>query len=200
MSSDPSRPRRASRAAAPLALAAVTLTLAVAAGPALAQAPRLPTVPSLDPARYAGTWHEIARLPNRFQAQCAAEVTATYAPRPDGTIGVTNRCRTANGALDEAEGVAEPQDGTNAKLKVTFLPSWLRWLPVGRGDYWVIDLDPDYRWVMVGEPKREFLWVLAREKALPADTLETLLGRAREAGFPVDRVVTGPQKPPAKAD
>ena len=64
----------------------------------------------------------------------------------------------------------------------------------------MIDLDPDYRWVMVGEPKREYLWVLAREKTLPADTLELLLGRAREAGFPVGSVVTSAQTPPAKAD
>lgn len=183
------------RPAAALAAAA----LLAAAAPASAQ-PRLLTVPSVDVPRYAGTWHEIARLPNRFQAQCVGEVTATYVPRDDGTIGVTNRCRTAAGTLDEAEGVAEPQDGTNAKLKVTFLPAWLRWLPIGRGDYWVIDLDPDYRWVMVGEPKREFLWVLARQPTLPADTLERLLGRAREAGFPTERVVASTRTPPAKAD
>lgn len=192
MSTIPPRSRRA-------AGIAVAFALAVATASAWAQQ-RLLTVPSVDVQRYAGTWHEIVRLPNRFQTQCASEVTATYAPRADGAIDVTNRCRTANGALDEVEGIAMPQDGTNAKLKVTFLPSWLRWLPVGRGDYWVIDLDPDYRWVMVGEPKREFLWILAREPMLPADTLELLLGRAREAGFPTDKVVASAQKPPVKAD
>ncbi|MFM1991015.1 MAG: hypothetical protein RJA99_3972 [Pseudomonadota bacterium] len=194
MSHTPPRSRRT-----PVASALVASALAAATAPLAAQ-PSLPTVPSVDVQRYAGTWHEIARLPNRFQAHCAGEVTATYAPRADGAIAVTNRCRTASGALDEAEGVAMPQDGTNAKLSVTFLPSWLRWLPVGRGDYWVIDLDPDYRWVMVGEPKREYLWVLAREPVLPAATLERLLGRAKEAGFPTDRVVGSAPKPPAKAD
>jgi len=35
------------------------------------------TVPSVDLARYAGRWYEIARLPNSFQKKCAGGVTAT---------------------------------------------------------------------------------------------------------------------------
>jgi apolipoprotein D and lipocalin family protein len=182
-------PRRVAKAAA------LALTLAATA-PLATALDRLLTVLSVDLQRYAGTWHEIARLPNRFQAQCAAEVTATYTPRDDGTVGVVNRCRTKAGTLDAAEGLARPQDDTNTKLTVSFLPSALRWLPFGRGDYWVIALDPEYRWVMVGEPRREFLWVLAREPVMPQDTLESLLGQAREAGFPVERVMLSAQRPP----
>ena len=177
------------------AAAALALALATTAAHA-AELDRLLTVPSVDLQRYAGTWHEIARLPNRFQAQCASEVTASYTPRDDGAVDVVNRCRTPAGTLDEAAGLARPQDDTNAKLTVSFLPPALRWLPFGRGDYWVIALDPAYRWVMVGEPRRAFLWVLAREPVMPQDTIESLLGRAREAGFPVERVTLSAQRPP----
>jgi apolipoprotein D and lipocalin family protein len=197
----PARPRApVAPAAAPVqprrvaAAAALALTLAATA-PLAAELDRLLTVPSVDLQRYAGTWHEIARLPNRFQAQCASEVTATYTPRDDGAVDVVNRCRTQSGTLDAAEGLARPRDETNTKLTVSFLPAALRWLPFGRGDYWVIALDPAYRWVMVGEPRREFLWVLAREPVMPQDTLESLLGRAREAGFPVERVTLSAQRP-----
>jgi apolipoprotein D and lipocalin family protein len=158
--------------------------------------PRLLAVPSVDPQRYAGTWYEIARLPNRFQAHCTGEVVATYTPRPDGAIAVVNRCRTGDGDWDVAPGLAQPLDGSNARLRVSFLPAGLRWLPFGRGDYWVLELDPDYRWAMIGEPGRDFLWVLSRQPVLPQDTLESLLGRAREMGFAVDRVRLTPQKPP----
>jgi apolipoprotein D and lipocalin family protein len=188
------RPTRSS-AGAQLAAAIVA---AVACAGSIAQQ-RLLTVPQVDLKRYAGTWHEIARLPNEFQKQCAAEVTATYTPNDDGTVGVVNRCRTAAGDWDVAEGVATPQDATNAKLKVSFLPAAIRWLPFGRGDYWVIELDPDYRWVMVGEPQRKYLWVLSRDPLLPQDALESMLGRAREAGFPVDRIKLSAQKPPGAA-
>jgi apolipoprotein D and lipocalin family protein len=187
----------------PHAIAAAALATALAAlvptSPVAAQQ-RLLTVPEVDLKRYAGTWHEIARLPNRFQQQCVAEVSAVYTLLENGTVAVVNRCRTAetgDAAWDQAEGVARSVDPSNAKLKVSFLPPALRWLPIGWGDYWVLELDPDYRWVLVGEPSREYLWILSRTPMLPQDTLEGMLGRAREMGFPVDKVKLSPQKPPA---
>jgi apolipoprotein D and lipocalin family protein len=173
-------------------LAAVLLASSLAA-PALAQ-PRLLPVPQVDPQRYAGTWYEVARLPNRFQSQCVADVVARYAPRPDGTIDVTNRCRTGSGEIDEADGLATPMDATNAKLKVSFLPAALRWLPFFRGDYWVLALDADYRWAMVGAPSRAYLWILSREPRLREGELELLIGQAREMGFPADAIVRTPHR------
>jgi apolipoprotein D and lipocalin family protein len=176
--------------------------LLASAGPAAAQQ-RLVTVPKVDLERYAGTWHEVARLPNRFQAQCLAEVTAHYTPRGDGTVAVVNRCRTTPEgdsvpAWDVAEGVARPVDPSNAKLQVSFLPALLRWLPVGWGDYWVLELDPEYRWALVGEPGLRYLWVLSRSPVLQQDVLQGVLGRARQMGFPVDKVVLSAQNPPAR--
>lgn len=187
----PRTPRPPSLALAALAAAALALLVA----PVIAQQ-RLLTVPMVDLQRYAGEWYEIARLPNRFQEQCAGEVTATYTPTDDGAVRVLNRCRTEQGGWDVVEGVARPVDDSNAKLKVNFLPSPIRWLPFTSGDYWVLELDPDYRWALVGEPTRRNLWVLSRQPVLAEDALEGLLGRAREMGFPVDRVKLTPQKPP----
>ena len=74
--------------------------------------------------RYAGTWYEIARLPNRFQRVCASDVTATYAPRPDGRIAVTNRCRESDGDVREATGVARRVKGQPPSvLEVRFAPA-----------------------------------------------------------------------------
>ena len=178
----------------------VALAALVPAAPSAAQA-QLLTVPEVDLKRYAGTWYELARLPNRFQKHCIAEVSAVYTPLEDGRIAVVNRCRTSSegeATWDVADGIARSVDPSNTKLKVSFLPAALRWLPIGWGDYWVLELDPEYRWALVGEPSRQYLWVLSRTPALPPGTLDGILGRAREMGFPVDKIERSPQQPAAQ--
>jgi apolipoprotein D and lipocalin family protein len=118
----------------------------------------LQVVPSVDLARYAGRWYEIARFPNRFQRIALHNTTATYTLRPDGKVTVLNECRTSEGRLKSAKGTARVANakGPNTKLKVTFF--W----PFS-GNYWIMDLDPEYRWVVVGEPGRDYRWILSRE-------------------------------------
>lgn len=171
-------------------LLAVGFAAQAAAPPA--SAPALPsTVARVDTARYAGTWYEIARVPNTFQRQCAGDVSATYAMRGDGSLAVLNRCRRADGSVDEARGIARPQGGdrSGARLEVSFLPAWLQWLPLGWGDYWIVALDPEYRVAAVSDRKREYLWVLAREPQIEAERYETLLAQLRAEGFAVERLV-----------
>ena len=112
------------------------------------------TVDAVDLDRYVGLWHEIARIPNRFQKQCARGTTAEYTLRGDGRIRVVNRCVKGDGGTDEAEGVAKVVAGANnSKLKVSFV-SFLGWRPFW-GDYWVIGLDEDYQWAVIGTPDRK---------------------------------------------
>jgi apolipoprotein D and lipocalin family protein len=139
---------------------------------------------AVDLPRYLGTWYQVALYPNKFQAQCARDTTASYRAMPDGSLEVTNACRMANGELTQAVGQARfaepaaqpvPTGGASsaatealraAKLEVRFAPKWLAWLPWVWGDYWVIDVASDYRFAVVSEPKRQFLWVLSRSSAL----------------------------------
>jgi len=179
--------------AQPAFLAAVALVAFAATWPVRAQTP-LPTVAKVDLERYLGRWYEIARLPNRFQAQCAGDVVATYSPLSATTVKVVNSCRTASGEEDVADGVARVRDlATNAKLEVRFLPLALAWLPFAWGDYWILDLAPDYSHALVGTPSREYLWILAREPAMDDARLRALLDRARVLGFDDTKVVRTPQ-------
>lgn len=131
----------------------------------------LTTVPHVDLQRYVGRWHEVAKIPNRFQKQCARGTTAEYTLREDGRITVLNSCVQADGRPDQAEGLARVVDtATGAKLQVSFV-SFLGWRPFW-GDYWVIGLDPDYRWAVVGTPNRKYGWVLARTPQLDAAAME----------------------------
>ncbi len=147
------------------------------------------TVPSVDLDRYAGDWFEIARFPNRFQKKCVGDVKASYARRPDGRIDVTNSCRTAEGGTAVAKGVARVEDSaTRARLKVRFAPSVLSFLPFVWGDYWIIGLDDDYRWAVVGSPDRNYLWILSRTRELDETTFQQAVGRARANGFDVAKL------------
>lgn len=153
----------------------------------------LPVVAPVDVQRYAGTWYEQARLPNFFQRMCKGQVAATYTPLPDGRIRVLNRCAQADGSTVQATGVArtvavagKPGAG---RLEVSFVPAWLRWIPLVWGDYWVMQLDDAYQVSLVGTPDRKYLWVLSREAQLDEARLQAALGFAQASGFDVGAVV-----------
>jgi lipocalin/uncharacterized protein YbjT (DUF2867 family)/ligand-binding SRPBCC domain-containing protein len=185
------RHRGARRWAAAAALAAAVTLLPAGAH---AQKPTpVRTVPFVDLDRYLGVWFEIARLPNRFQRECVGDVRATYVRRPDGLLDVVNRCRTAEGEI-EARGVARIVDErTFSKLKVRFAPAWLSWLPMVWGDYWIIALAPNYSWAVVGDPSRNYLWVLARTPRLDDESIVAARALARVSGYDVERLVLTPQ-------
>ncbi|MEW6426817.1 MAG: lipocalin family protein [Thermodesulfobacteriota bacterium] len=146
--------------------------------------PPLATVADVDLGRYLGRWHEIARYPHRFEEGCSG-VTADYALNPDGTIAVINSCRLdgEGGRVKQAKGKAKVVDATtNAKLKVSFF--WPFY-----GDYWILKLDPDYRWVIVGEPSRNYVWILARTPQLDDATLKGLVEDIRGFGYDPGRLL-----------
>lgn len=136
----------------------------------------MPVVASVDVARYLGTWHQVAWIPNSFQGDCASDTKATYTL--DGKdLRVQNQCKDVNGKTTEAIGIAKIVEGSNnAKLRVSFFRPFY-------GNYWVLALDPDYKWVLVGEPKRTFGWVLARDNKLDPATLNQILDRAVVLGY-----------------
>ena len=155
----------------------------------------LQVVPSVDLKRYMGTWYEIARLPNPFQKKCISDVTAFYTILEDGTIRVVNRCRTETGEFIESEGKArrKSDDEPNSKLEVRFAPAFLSFLPMVWGKYWVIDLAPDYSYAVVGEPNREYLWILSRTQAMTQETYDAIALKLRERGYDPAGLVRTPQ-------
>lgn len=172
-------------------------------GAPLMRAP-LQVVAPVDLKRYAGLWYEQARLPNRFEKECATEVTAEYTPQPDGTVQVHNRCVRTNGQVDEVTGSARvvtvPGQPGAGRLKVRFAPEWLSWLPMVWGDYWILKLDRDYQVALVGAPNRDYLWVLSRVPQLDENTLAVELEYARTLGFDVDKVERSVTPQPVQAN
>ena len=140
--------------------------------------PPLTVVDFVDLQRYLGRWYEIASFPAWFQKGCTGS-TAEYSLLPGGKIQVINRCRkgSLDGPLKESKGKAEVADTvTNAKLKV-----WFFW-PF-KGNYWIIDLNPDYQWVVVGEPSRKYLWILSRTPTMDEAVYQEILERLPQKGY-----------------
>ncbi len=138
--------------------------------------PPPPVVAGVDVNRYLGTWYQQALIPNRFQSMCASNTTATYAL--DGKdLSVLNQCRGADGKAEVATGVAKIVEGSNnAKLRVSFFRPFY-------GDYWILALDPGYQWVLVGDPTRQYGWVLSRNAQLGEISIAQILDRAAALGY-----------------
>lgn len=143
----------------------------------------LATVPQVDLRKYQGRWYEIAALPQRFEKGCHC-VYAEYTLKPDGYVEVYNYCRKggAQGNVKDITGKAFPVEGSgNSKLKVQFFWPF-------KGDYWILDLDPEYRHVLVGSPDRKSLWILSRKPTLDEAVYDRLVQLAQSKGFPVEQL------------
>lgn len=127
--------------------------------------PEVTTVERVDLKKYTGIWYEISKIPNSFQDHCLKNTTATYVLNDDGSITVINKCVDEDGEEDIAEGVAQIVDPiSNSKLEVSFVSLFginLFW-----GDYWILGLEENYRYVVVGTPNRKYGWILARDPRL----------------------------------
>jgi apolipoprotein D and lipocalin family protein len=153
------------------------------------------TIAVLDVPRYLGTWYEIAKFPNWFQKKCVGNTKAVYTAKPDGNLRVLNSCKTANGETSEAEGAARQIGAKDSpRLEVRFAPEWLSFLPLVWGDYWVIDLDPQYQVAAVSDPRREYLWVLSRAPQLDPKVYDDLLLRLKQQQFDVRKLELTSQK------
>lgn len=157
---------------------------------AYAQTKPLQTVEKVELDKYLGVWYEVARKPLYFQNKCDRDVTATYTLNENGNVVVDNRCYTKEGNLTQSIGEAFIENAPfNSKLKVSFLPEAIRWLPFGRGDYWVLKLDENYQTVLVGEPRRKYMWVLSRTPQPDQAVVNEYLEYAKSLGYDLGDVI-----------
>jgi apolipoprotein D and lipocalin family protein len=140
----------------------------------------LKTVDEVDLKRYAGKWYEIAKIPHYFEKGCAC-TTAEYSLHPEGYLEILNSCL-QDGSEKTATGKAYPEEGSNnSKLNVQFY--W----PL-QAKYWIMALDKDYQFALVGHPNRNYLWILSRYPEMDEDVYVDYLQIARQQGFDISRL------------
>jgi apolipoprotein D and lipocalin family protein len=136
-------------------------------------------VAQVDLSRMQGKWFEIAKLPRPSQAGCTG-TTAEYQLKSASELLVVNECHegTLDGPVKRAAARAVATDSAvPGKLSLDF--------GIAYGDYWIVEVGSDYEYAVVGHPTRDYLWILSRERTLPPATLQGLVERAKDRGFPV---------------
>ncbi len=160
------------------------LTLAACAS---ADERELRTVSSVDVNRYIGKWYAIAALPQFFTKSCKAQI-AEYEIINEQTVSVLNTCLKKKGKSTIKGQAVVTNAATNAELEVTFNNFWTRLFRV-KGDYNIIKLDADYKYVTVASRDRKSLWIMAREPFMPESVYDTHIKGAKEQGFKVEKLV-----------
>ena len=125
---------------------------------------------------YLGKWYEIARLDHSFE-RGLNNVTASYSLMEDGVVKVENRGFDSEknkwkDAVGKARPIGDPGEG---RLKVSFFGPFY-------SGYNIIALDKEYRYALVVGNKTKYLWILSREKSVPAGVREDYLRKARTIG------------------
>ncbi len=146
--------------------------------------PPLKTVERVEIEKYLGVWYEIARYEHFFEKGCS-DVNATYSLRDDGEIDVLNSC-TKEGEITTAKGVAYATDESNSKLKVSFFRPFY-------GDYQILMLGKNYEYAVIGEPSREYFWILSRSKKLDEQSTQKILSTMPSLGYDAKELIWTPQ-------
>lgn len=147
----------------------------------------LPTASYVEIDRYLGKWYAVTALPQFFTKKCIAQ-TADYAALSENSISVLNTCIKKKGVTTIKGKAVVVNEATNAELLVTFDNFFTRLFKV-KGDYTIIELDPEYRYVLVGSKDRKSLWLLSRTKSIPEEVRKEYEDIAKAEGFPVEKLV-----------
>lgn len=151
------------------------------------------TADSVDLNKYIGKWYEVASIPQSFQKQCVSDTSAVYSIVEDGLIKVYNSCRKANGEISGAEGRARVEDKvSNSKLKVTFVKLF-DWIFSFGGNYWILDVDSGYNVALVGDPSRDYAWILSRQPVLSAAQWVEAEKTFKAQGYDTCKILTSVQ-------
>lgn len=138
--------------------------------------PPMDTAKQVDLNRYVGKWYQVNFIPNSFQSKCVADTQAEY-QLENQELRVVNRCRAKDGSIEQANGIAKLVEGSNnTKLRVSFFRPFY-------GNYWILDLDPNYQWVLLGEPSRKYGWILSRTPQLDPAIQKSILNKAETLGY-----------------
>ena len=57
------------------------------------------------------------------------------------------------------------------------------------GDYYILELDKDYQYVVIGSSTDKYLWIMSRTPQLPEETLQRILSMLERRGYDVSKLI-----------
>lgn len=142
------------------------------------------TVDRVDLKKYAGTWYSLYSIPTMFD-KGSHETTTHYTWDKSGYYDVVTTCKEGDeGKIRTVKSKIFQVEGTNnSQMKAQFLWPF-------KVDYWVIDLAPDYSYVVVGHPDYKFLFIMSRKPSMDKALYEKIVERCKDMGYPVEKLVS----------
>lgn len=167
----------------------ISLALCSLCATTIAQKVDNSTISSFDLNRYLGKWYEIARYDHSFERGIVGS-TAEYSIRSDGKIKVLNSgyLNTLDGPYKESIGKAKAKkNGGPGQLQVSFFGPFY-------GDYYILDLAPDYSYSVVGSSSPKYLWILSRTPQITTEVRNKILKNLKQRGYDTGKLIWVKQK------
>lgn len=168
------------------------IVLFILSGCSTTKDPGQKTVEHVDVDRFMGNWFEIARFETPLQSECGA-AKITYKRENKSEIEILHACHEKeSGKTTHARGIAEIDNTkTNAKWKVSYMPLFKEW-HLFSGSLWIVGLDPDYQYAILGHPTHKHLWIISRKAEISPEKYAELVDLARLQGYRTKELVRVP--------
>ena len=137
----------------------------------------------LDLQKYQGKWYEIVRAKSiiEFRFDCVENLYKLNLEK--GVMNVDIKFHKKNGGIEELNTYADIKNQNNTNWTITF-HSFLK------GSYFVLDFDEvNYQWALIGEPCRDYFWILSKDENLSTQIINNLLVKANELKFDISQLV-----------
>jgi apolipoprotein D and lipocalin family protein len=141
-----------------------------------------PVEQHVDLERFAGKWYSLYSIPTMFD-KGSRETNTTYTLNKDGYYNVVTCAKKADdNEIRTVKSKLFPVEGTNnAQMKVQFIWPY-------KVDYWIIELAPDYSYVVVGHPDRKFLFIMSRKPCIDKKLYQDIVARCKARGYETEKL------------
>ncbi len=147
------------------------------------------TVPYVDLPRFMGDWYVIANIPTCIEKD-AYNAVESYRLEADGTIPTTFTFR--QGGFDGEPKRYQPHGfvfdtHSNAVWGMQFIRPF-------KGDFRIVYLNADYTHTVIGQEKRDYVWIMARQPAIPDADYRRIVKLLAREGYDTTQIQKVPQR------
>ncbi len=145
--------------------------------------PTMETVSYVDLNRFMGDWYVIANIPT-FIEKNATNAIESYSLNEKGQVSTefTFFQDSPNGEKKIYKPIGYIHNTeTNAEWRMQFI--WPFKMP-----FYIIDLDKEYSYTVIGIPSRKYVWIMARESVLADEIYDKIINNLSMIGYETSKI------------